>query len=111
MSKDPALTWEPAHVSPCVKSGQCCKKAPCQFGEVTSPTNSSCRFLEVETTVTDGKETAEIHRCGRYEFIVKQPGHEFSPAFGAGCCQPMFNENRQTILRISARKAASAGAS
>lgn len=91
--------------SPCVGSGMCCKKVPCWHGEVTSPTNSACRFLEVKETITDGKETAEVYTCGRYEYIIKQPSCDVNPAFGAGCCQPMFNANRQTILRISAKKA------
>ncbi len=82
---------------PCLRSGMCCKKRPCPYGEVTSPDNPSCRFLEVEIAV----EGTELYRCGKYEEISKQPGAEFSPAFGAGCCQPMFNDARNKIARLT----------
>lgn len=71
-------------IQPCVRSGFCCKKGPCPYGEVTSPTNPACRFLEVQEVITDGRESAEVYRCGRYEYIIQQPGNEFIPAFWSG---------------------------
>lgn len=78
---------------PCVRSGFCCKKRPCQFGEVTSPTNLACRFLEQLPG-----EGHPRYACGRYDYIIQQPGWEWNPAFGAGCCSPLFNTDRELIL-------------
>jgi len=47
-------------------------------------------------TVLDGHE---IHRCGKYAEIVASGQGELSPAFGAGCCSPMFNSARNAIIR------------
>ena len=66
---------------PCVRSGYCCKSAPCGFGEPTSESNRACRFLE-------GGRPGEYH-CGKAEEIVQDPSWVLSPAFGAGCCSPM----------------------
>jgi hypothetical protein len=38
---------------PCVRSGFCCKGAPCTYGEAVEGGNAS-RFLEVETDLGDG---------------------------------------------------------
>lgn len=78
---------------PCVGSGYCCKKAPCGFGEPDA--TGGCRFLVVwEQSATQ----TERYRCGKYAEIAGQPGAELSPAFGAGCCSPLFNERRTQIL-------------
>lgn len=61
----------------CIRSGFCCQKAPCGFGEVTSPTNSACKFL--------GGDKAGEYFCMKYEEIKKHKGWEISPAFGMGC--------------------------
>jgi len=74
----------------------CCKRAPCGYGESISATEHGCRFLEVKAVV----QGVEIHQCGKYAEIVGQPGADFSPAFGAGCCQSLFNENRARILTL-----------
>jgi hypothetical protein len=47
----------------------------------------------------DGQPTS-IYRCGRYAFISQQPGADFMPAFGAGCCMSVFNENRERVIRL-----------
>lgn len=80
--------------SPCVGSGLCCKTGPCGFGEWDSIAKK-CKYLE------DGLKENEvtIYRCGRYEFIKQQPGNEIMPAFGAGCCMGLFNENRMAIIK------------
>lgn len=77
---------------PCLRSGMCCKKAPCPFGEWNAA-RGQCRFLEV--AFKDGD--VEVHSCGKYAEIAALPpeaGAEFSPAFGSGCCMPLFNEAR-----------------
>lgn len=78
--------------SPCVGSGLCCKAEPCGFGEWDS-INKRCKYLQ------DGNNDVTIYRCGRYEYIKQQPGNEFMPAFGAGCCMSMFNTDRQKIIQ------------
>lgn len=76
-------------VAPCVRSGYCCKKAPCGFGDWNAE-KTQCKHLE---TGTDGR-----YQCGIAAEIVKDPTWVFSPAFGAGCCSPM-NSDRQGIIR------------
>lgn len=84
-----------ATFAPCVGSGMCCKKAPCPFGEAGP--DGGCIYLEERERLAGN---VVVYRCGRYEWIQKQPGADFSPAFGAGCCQPLFNENRRAILKV-----------
>lgn len=81
-------------VRPCVGSGHCCKTAPCMYG--APGLDGACAFLVpwVEATI----ETPR-YRCGRYEEIRGQPGSYFYPAFGEGCCAPMFNVARHAIVR------------
>jgi len=81
---------------PCVNSGFCCKKGPCQFGEVTSPENHACKHLQVMPQ-PPGRYPRYV--CGIYDHIVQQPGWEYAPAFGAGCCASLFNHDRAAILR------------
>jgi hypothetical protein len=43
-----------------------------------------------------------IFACGKKAEIDALPasmGAKWNPAFGAGCCMPLFNTNRQSILR------------
>lgn len=85
---------------PCVGSGMCCKKRPCSFGEPDE--TGGCRFL----VVWEGDDLPiERYRCGKFEEIKDQPLANFEPAFGAGCCQPMFNERRSEILVHLRKKA------
>lgn len=79
---------------PCVGSGLCCKTAPCGYGE-WSAAEKRCTYLEVglkENNIT-------IYRCGRYDYIKQQPGNEWMPAFGAGCCMSLFNTDRNNIIK------------
>ncbi len=83
---------------PCVRSGMCCQKAPCWYGEEVSDTDTSCRFLEIE------EETPEftIFRCGKYNEIkekVSISDWTIHPAFGGGCGSSLFNENRSKIIK------------
>ena len=84
-------------ISSCVGSGHCCKQAPCPFGEWDAE-KQQCQFLEVAQEV-DG---VEIHRCGKYDEIIRQKSADLSPAFGAGCCQLLFNTTRSNVLRLAA---------
>ena len=75
----------------CVRSGYCCKQAPCTFGEVKSPDSTQCKHLK-------GKKPG-IYYCGIYEWIQQQPGNELSPAFNTECCSPL-NSDRQRIIEV-----------
>jgi hypothetical protein len=88
-------------VEPCVGSGRCCKKVPCGYGD-WNESKTQCRYLEeayVAVDPQDGQST-RIYRCGRYAFISQQPGADFMPAFGAGCCMNLFNDNRERVIRL-----------
>lgn len=76
-------------VKACLRSGFCCKKGPCGFGESISNSNPQCSSLELHQ---DGTTS-----CGKYEEISQHPFASFSPAFGAGCCMPLFNDDRARI--------------
>lgn len=78
-------------VKACLRSGFCCKKGPCGFGESISNTEPQCKHLVVEDDGTTG--------CGIYSEIIKDPTSKFSPAFGSGCCMPLFNEAREAIKK------------
>jgi len=76
----------------CIRSGWCCKKAPCGFGEATSPTDNSCLHLI-------GDKAGE-YSCGKYDEIAAgMPNNaaHISPAFGAGCCATL-NDDRLALL-------------
>lgn len=97
------MTRSPADilvVQPCVGSGFCCKKTPCPYG-APDPVTGGCVHL---VPWEDDALEAPRYRCGRYEFIVQQPGAKFVPAFGAGCCMPLFNDARDEVLRAIVRK-------
>ncbi len=81
---------------PCVHSGFCCKRRPCSFGESVSAADAACKHL-VEVQQDDGKQPRYF--CGIYDHITSQKGWEIEPAFGAGCCSPLFNRDRARILR------------
>lgn len=71
-------------ISPCIRSGYCCNKAPCYFGESISNDNPSCKYLE-------GDKPGN-YKCGKYNEIVAgspENGAELEPAFGAGCCSAL----------------------
>lgn len=81
----------------CVQSGFCCKKAPCAFG-TWDAVKGQCAHLEVAHELAPG---VTVHRCGIYDQIKGKPGADINPAFGAGCCSPLFNENRSAIIRLT----------
>jgi hypothetical protein len=69
---------------PCIRSGWCCKQAPCPFGE-----GKPCNHL---VEIGGGR-----YECGIADWIVTQPGWEEAPAFGAGCCSSL-NPDRARLL-------------
>jgi hypothetical protein len=73
--------------SGCVRSGYCCKQAPCPFGKWDNEKHQ-CVHLE--------GEGIGLYSCGIYEEILGQPGADLCPAFGAGCCSP-FNSDRRVF--------------
>lgn len=76
-------------VKACLRSGFCCRKGPCGFGESISDSNHQCKHLIEHSDTTTS--------CGLYEEISKHPMSVISPAFGSGCCMPLFNEARFKI--------------
>jgi hypothetical protein len=79
--------------SPCVRSGLCCKIAICPYGAPNE--EGGCKFL---LTKIKG-EDFEFFECGQHDYIITQPGHEFMPAFGEGCCMALANQFRQANIK------------
>lgn len=73
---------------PCLRSGFCCKRRPCGFGE-WNDSQTACRHLV-------GPAPGQ-YSCAIAEEIMQQPGWEHSPAFGAGCCSSLFNSDRDQL--------------
>lgn len=85
---------EPQPRRPCVRCGFCCKQAPCHLGE-----GVPCRFL-----------AEDPDQKGRYlcERITQSSGDQRSRfehelAIGQGCCSPLFNDDRETVLRCASK--------
>jgi hypothetical protein len=75
----------------CLRSGWCCKKGACPFGEML-PDNSQCKHLE-------GDQVGE-YSCGIYdEILAGMPANraDIAPAFGAGCCATLNNDRIQKL--------------
>ena len=77
---------------PCVLSGFCCKQAPCPFGE-WNQAETQCQHLEGDRP---GR-----YSCGIHDQIIGQPGAEFIPAFGGGCCSPLNSDRRVVQLELT----------
>lgn len=76
-------------VKACVRSGFCCKKTPCGYGEWNED-KTQCAYLTVDEQ--------GLHACEKYEDISKDPFSKFSPAFGYGCCMSIGNTDRDKII-------------
>ena len=76
----------------CLKCGFCCTRGVCGFGRWL-PEEGRCDHL-----VSEGPRKV----CGIYDRIVSLPRDRWlmNPAFGAGCSSPLFNVERNRILRI-----------
>jgi hypothetical protein len=70
----------------CLRSGFCCKRAPCPYGS-----GAPCIQL--------GGDKPGEYFCKIHDEIVKDPHADLAPAFGAGCCSPLFNEDRDAVLK------------
>jgi len=78
-------------IKPCVSSGFCCTKSPCAYGEANE--KGACKHL------TEPNELGQM-ACGRYDWIKENvPNWEYYPAFGAGCCMPIFNTMREQVIK------------
>lgn len=85
------------HIKPCMKSGFCCTKTPCEYGEWNED-KSACKHLLPPNEIKQ-------RGCGRYEWIkANVPSWEYYPAFGAGCCMPIGNELRINIIKTIIKK-------
>lgn len=79
-------------IKPCVKSGFCCTKTPCGYGEWNDD-RSHCKFLAPANEL--GQKL-----CLKYDWIKENvPTWKMYPAFGGGCCMPMFNEMREKVIK------------
>jgi len=73
-------------ISPCVRSGYCCKKSACWAGQMG---RDGCIHLV-------GPKPGQ-YKCAIAHWIKKQRGAEVSPAFGAGCCSPLNTTRREVV--------------
>lgn len=79
-------------IYPCVKSGYCCTKAPCSYGEWNKE-KTQCQYLSEPNQI--GQKD-----CLRYDWIKENvPNYELYPAFGSGCSSPLFNTVRNEIIK------------
>jgi len=74
----------------CLNSGFCCKQAPCGFGDWNED-KTQCKHLM-------GDKPGDYY-CGIYAEILKDPTSVVSPAFGAGCCSPLGNVERDGVIQ------------
>lgn len=77
-------------IKACVRSGACCRQAPCGFGKWNAD-KTQCEYLV-------GERPGE-YSCGINDEIIKDPTSVDSPAFGSGCCQALFNESRDRVIK------------
>jgi hypothetical protein len=73
---------------PCVRCGFCCSQAPCHLGD-----GVPCKFL---VDAEDGRKACKL--------VIESSGaqrsqYERELAIGQGCCSPLFNSDREAILR------------
>ncbi len=79
-------------IKPCVKSGFCCTKSPCAYG-AWNQDQTACKELLPPTALGE-------RLCRKYDWIKENaPNWEFYPAFGGGCCMPLFNEMREKVIK------------
>lgn len=78
-------------VKRCLKSGFCCTKSPCAYGE-WNENKTACKHLSEPNEI--GQKV-----CNHYEWIkANVTNWQYYPAFGAGCCMPLGNNLRNEIL-------------
>jgi hypothetical protein len=79
---------EDAATKPCVGCGFCCRQAPCALSVRIYGGGPKCPAL-----VWDGKR----YWCKIISHPIVGPKHREELAIGAGCCSPMFNQDRINI--------------
>lgn len=90
ISTEPLGMLDGLPIKPCMKSGFCCTKSPCAYGEPNE--KGACKYL------LQPNEFGQM-ACGRYDWIKENvPSWETYPAFGAGCCMPLGNTAREKII-------------
>ena len=76
-------------IPPCMRSGFCCKQFACAAGQhYGADHRGPCKFLR--------GDKPGAYSCGLLVdgIISKEDIHA-----GAGCCSPMFNEDRNNVVR------------
>lgn len=91
ISTEPVGEIDGYPIKPCMKSGFCCTKAPCQYGEWNDD-KTACKYLAEPNDIGQ-------RDCLRYDWIKENvPTCAMYPAFGAGCCMAMFNRDRDQVI-------------
>ena len=91
ISTEPIGILEGIPIKPCMKSGFCCTKSPCAYGEFNE-NKTACKYLSDPNDISQ-------RDCLRYQWIIENvPTYKSYPAFGGGCCMPMFNEMRDQVI-------------
>ena len=81
MTREDDPDYYPIH--PCMRSGFCCKQATCSAGVIHGAETTGCKFLR-------GSRPGE-YSCGLVDDGIISPN---TLHIGAGCCSPLFNEDR-----------------
>jgi hypothetical protein len=91
-SVQPLGELEGIPIRPCMKSGFCCIKAPCAYGE-WNENKSACKHL------TEPNDLGQ-RDCMKYEWIIENvPTYMYHPAFGTGCSSAIGNLRRMKIIK------------
>lgn len=72
----------------CMRSGACCKVATCALGVQAGAPQEGCTFLK--------GDKPGAYSCG---LIEERPELREALAIGEGCCMPMFNTEREKLVR------------
>ena len=80
--------FDSSHVKECVGCGYCCRQAPCALANRIYDAVDKCPAL-----IWDGKR----YWCKIIQHPIIGPKHKEELAIGAGCCSPMFNQDRTNI--------------
>ena len=88
MPKSPGML-DGKSISPCVRSGFCCKQFSCAAGvHYGAEHKGPCKFLR-------GDEPG-AHSCGLVDDELITGNDIYA---GAGCCSPMFNRDREKVIK------------
>ena len=78
-------------IRPCMKSGFCCTKSPCAYGQWNDD-KSACKYLATKNDIGQ-------RDCLRYQWIIENvPTFEIHPAFHTGCSSAIGNVARNSII-------------